>query len=190
MLGTIDSSGDSDFYKFWLNQGQSTTLDATGLNGNVGLGLFDGNGNLLALPSGATYTGPIDLGGGFSGATSQLTLNGNANISGSNLDLTDGGYSEAGSAFTRTAVDTASFQTSFDFQVQATLHLSRSPTGSPSRSRGTVPRPWEMAAAISATAGSATASPSSSTIITMPEKETTRPGCSRTVRIPTSRRST
>ena len=118
VLGTIDSSGDSDFYKFWLNQGQSTTLDATGLNGNVGLGLFDANGNLLALPSGATFAGPIDLSGGFSGATSQLVLNGNANFSGSDLDLTDGGFSEAGSAFTNKAFDTAAFKTSFDFQVK------------------------------------------------------------------------
>ncbi len=83
------------------------------------MGLYDGNGDLLALPSGATYAGPIDLGGGFSNALGQLTLNGNANISGSNLDLTDGGYSEAGSAFTTNAIDTASFQTSFDFQVQS-----------------------------------------------------------------------
>ena len=30
VLGTIDASGDNDFYKFWLNAGQSTTLDATG----------------------------------------------------------------------------------------------------------------------------------------------------------------
>ena len=58
MLGTIDSSGDTDFYEFWLNAGQSTTLAATGPNGNVGLGLFDANGNLLTLPSGATSPGP------------------------------------------------------------------------------------------------------------------------------------
>ena len=90
------------------------------MNGNVSLGLFDGNGDLLALPNGATFAGPLDLSGGFTGATSQLTLNGNANISGSNLDLTDGGYSEAGSAFSNKAVDTASFQTSFDFQVEET----------------------------------------------------------------------
>ena len=118
VLGTIDSNSDTDYYKFYLNAGQSTTLDATGLNGNVGLGLYDGNGNLLALPPGAALSGgPVNLSGGFSSASSLLTLNGNASISGSNLDLTNGGYSEQGSAFTNTTLDAASFSTSFDFQV-------------------------------------------------------------------------
>jgi Legume lectin domain/SdrD B-like domain/Bacterial pre-peptidase C-terminal domain/Bacterial Ig-like domain len=121
VLGTTDSAGDSDFYKFWLNSGQSTTLALQGLNGNIALGLFDGSGNLLALPSGATLNSGLDLSGGFSGATSQLTLNGNANLSGSNLDLTDGGFSEAGSAFTKSAVNVTAFQTSFNFQVAASL---------------------------------------------------------------------
>ena len=189
VLGTIDSSGDTDFYKFWLNQGQSTTLDATGLNGNIGLGLYDASGDLLALPSGATYAGPVDLSGGFSNALGQLTLNGNANISGSDLDLTDGGYGEAGSAFTTNAIDTASFRPASISRLRKPTP-TRSPTGSPSRSRGTIPRPWAVAAAASATTRSATASASSSTIITMPEKEPIRRDCSRTVRILTYRRST
>ena len=75
VIGTIDSLADVDYYKFWLNAGQSTTLAAAGLNGGVGLGLFDASGNLLALPSGASLSGAVDLGGGFSGATSQVTLN-------------------------------------------------------------------------------------------------------------------
>ncbi len=120
VLGTIDPAADSDLYKFFLNAGQSATLATAGLNGSVSLGLLDGSGNLLALPDGASLVGPVNLSGGFAGATSQLTLNGNANLSGSNLDLTDGNFSEAGSAFTNNALDVASFQTSFNFQVLET----------------------------------------------------------------------
>ena len=51
------------YYKFFLNAGQSTTLAAAGLNGGqVSLGLFDGSGNLLALPSQAPLcVGPLDF---------------------------------------------------------------------------------------------------------------------------------
>jgi len=118
VLGTIDPSSDTDFYKFYLNAGQSTTLAAAGLNsGAVGLGFFDSSGNLLALPAGATGQGSIDLGGGFAGAGSVLTVNGSAQISGSNLELTDGGYSEAGSAFNSNQVYIGNFSTSFNFQI-------------------------------------------------------------------------
>ncbi len=120
VLGTIDSSGDSDYYKFYLNAGQSTTLAAQGLNGDVSLGLLDGSGDILALPTGASYSDGVNLGGGFSGPIG-MTLNGNANISGTSLDLTDGNYSEAGSAFTNSVLNVGSFTTSFDFQVLQTL---------------------------------------------------------------------
>ncbi len=119
VLGTIDPAGDSDYYKFYLNAGQSTTLAAQGLTGDVSLGLLDGAGNVLALPSGASYSDGINLGGGFGGANG-MTLNGFANISGSNLDLLDGNFSEAGSAFTSSALNISSFETSFNFQVLET----------------------------------------------------------------------
>src|SRR5262249_40945372 len=78
VLGTIDPAADPDFYKFYLNAGQSTTLAASGLNGGqAALGLFDSSGNLLALPQGASLSsGPLDFGSGFGGAGSQLALNG------------------------------------------------------------------------------------------------------------------
>ena len=121
VLGTIDSTANSDYYKFYLNAGQSTTLAAQGLDGNVALGLLDGSGNLLALPNGASLNQSINLGGGFSGPNG-MTLNGFANISGSNLDLTDGGFGEAGSAFTNNTLDVGGFTTSFDFQVTSTTN--------------------------------------------------------------------
>ena len=89
----------------------------------MSLGLFDSAAICWRSGKDAALLGPLNFGGGFHGASSLLTLNGFANISGSNLDLTDGGFSEAGSAFSKNALDVASFKTSFDFQI----NLSTSP---------------------------------------------------------------
>src|SRR5262249_42873887 len=51
------------------------------------------------------------------GSTAGLTLNGSTKVSGTRLRLTDGGKSEAGSAFTSSRVGIAQFATSFDFQI-------------------------------------------------------------------------
>ena len=48
----------SDFYKFYLNAGQSASLAAQGLNNPVSLGLLDGNGNVLTVAAGASAKGP------------------------------------------------------------------------------------------------------------------------------------
>jgi methionine-rich copper-binding protein CopC len=108
----------TDYYKFWLNAGQSASLVATGQNGGqASLGLFDGSGNLLALPNGASLIGPINLGSGFASAGSTITTNGNAYINGSNLELTDGYWGEAGSAFSSQKLYVGNFTTSFNFQL-------------------------------------------------------------------------
>ncbi len=57
----------------------------------------------------------IDDSSGFT--ASGLTLNGSAQMSGSALSLTDGGQSEAGSAFTTAPVNVTSFHTSFTMQL-------------------------------------------------------------------------
>ena len=46
-----------------------------------------------------------------------MTVNGSATINGSNLQLTDGGYYEGGSAFSDSPRDVSQFSTSFDFQL-------------------------------------------------------------------------
>jgi hypothetical protein len=46
-----------------------------------------------------------------------LTLNGSAKVNGNNLQLTDGGTTEAGSAFSSTRVSVAHFTTNFSFQL-------------------------------------------------------------------------
>jgi fibronectin type 3 domain-containing protein len=73
-----------------------------------------------AVVSAVAQTPPagINFGSGFAGATG-LTLNGGAMISGSNLQLTDGGGTEARSAFDNTAQAIGSFSTQFTFQITA-----------------------------------------------------------------------
>lgn len=61
-------------------------------------------------------SGGINFGSGFAGATG-ITLNGGATISGSNLQLTDGGGTEARSAFDNTPQTITTFSTQFTFQI-------------------------------------------------------------------------
>jgi Bacterial lectin/Chitobiase/beta-hexosaminidase C-terminal domain len=58
----------------------------------------------------------INFGGGFAGATT-LTLNGGAIINGSRLRLTDGGVTEARSAFFASQINIQSFTNDFSFQL-------------------------------------------------------------------------
>ena len=57
----------------------------------------------------------INFGTGFS--STGLTLNGSATLNGTRLRLTDGGDTEAGSAFYRTRVSVTNFTTDFSFQL-------------------------------------------------------------------------
>jgi sugar lactone lactonase YvrE len=58
----------------------------------------------------------INFGGGFT-STTGMQLNGSAKKSSSNLELTDGGDYEAGSAYWNTPVNIQSFTTNFTFQL-------------------------------------------------------------------------
>ena len=74
--------------------------------------------NNSAVASG-TYTissgGGINYGGGFS--ATGLTLNGKSIINGTRLRLTDGGGTEAGTAFFTTPINIQNFTTDFSFQL-------------------------------------------------------------------------
>jgi fibronectin type 3 domain-containing protein len=59
----------------------------------------------------------LDFSGGFAGSTSDLTLNGSAAVNGNDLELTDGGGNEAGSAFSTSLVDVTRFTSQFTFQI-------------------------------------------------------------------------
>lgn len=67
---------------------------------------------VYTISSGSTV---INYGSGFT--TSGLTFNGSAKLNGTRLRLTDGGGSEAGSAFYNTAVNVQSFSSDFTFQL-------------------------------------------------------------------------
>jgi hypothetical protein len=67
---------------------------------------------IYTISSGTT---PINYGAGFT--SSGLQLNGKTTVNGSRLRLTDGGASEASSAFFTTAVSVQSFTTDFSFQL-------------------------------------------------------------------------
>jgi fibronectin type 3 domain-containing protein len=69
-----------------------------------------------AQTTSGTGTG-LDFSSGFASASSLLTLNGSAKISGSLLQLTDGHASEAGSAFSVSKFNIGRFTTQFDFQL-------------------------------------------------------------------------
>jgi Legume lectin domain/FG-GAP-like repeat len=63
-----------------------------------------------------TGTG-LDFAGGFAGSGSTLQLNGGVSVVGAVLQLTNGGFSEAGSAFAKVPVNIQSFTTDFTFQI-------------------------------------------------------------------------
>ncbi len=69
-----------------------------------------------AIASGQAPANVVDFGKGFTGARSSLQLNGNTGLDGTRLQLTNGGLSEAGSAFTDAPVNIQQFTTYFTFQ--------------------------------------------------------------------------
>jgi hypothetical protein len=68
----------------------------------------------------ATYTiqsNGINFGGGFAASSGQVALNGSAQLSGSSLQLTNGGIGQEGTAWFATPVNVQSFTTNFTFQL-------------------------------------------------------------------------
>ncbi len=87
-------------------------------NGSVEI--VDGSGNVLnttSLQGFGQATATIDFGQGFGQAQGELQLNGSPSLAGSALQLTNGGKSEASSAFYPTPVNVQSFTTDFTFQL-------------------------------------------------------------------------
>ncbi len=80
---------------------------------NTGGGESANSSQVSATPTSGTT--PINYGSGFTGTG--LQLNGKAALNGTRLRLTDGGASEASSAFFSTGVNVQSFSTSFSFQL-------------------------------------------------------------------------
>jgi CSLREA domain-containing protein len=94
-------------------------VDDTG-NGIVkAIGFANGESSVVATATYTYPTGPgctlLDYSSGFTSAS--LTLNGGATVQGSVLQLTDGGFYEARSAFYSTLVPVTEFITDFQFQL-------------------------------------------------------------------------
>ena len=66
---------------------------------------------------GLTPDGAFDFSSGFAQDQAALQFNGNAALSGTSIELTDGGTNEAGSAYYGTPVNIQTFTTDFNFQL-------------------------------------------------------------------------
>ena len=71
----------------------------------------------VGSPGGLAPNQPFDFSSGFVPDQDVLQLNGNASLAGNSLELTNGGVSEASSAFYASPVNIQSFTTDFTFQL-------------------------------------------------------------------------
>ncbi len=99
-----------------IASGGSFTLTSSATVTAIASASGDTNSSLATAAYTITSPPPVNFGSGFSGETT-LTLNGSAKLNGTRLRLTDGGASEAGSAFFSTAVNVQSFTNTFTFQL-------------------------------------------------------------------------
>jgi hypothetical protein len=126
-VSITDSTGGSTIY--YTTNGNTPTTSSTKYTGSFTLtssvtvkaiAAASGftNSAVASTPYTVTPVGTptINFGSGFSGETA-LTLNGGATISGTRLRITDGGGTEARSAFYTTPVNIAQFTTDFSFQL-------------------------------------------------------------------------
>jgi fibronectin type 3 domain-containing protein len=122
-----------NIYRSTSPGGEGNTPLQTGLTGNsftdtglsggttyyyevtaVGVG---GEGPMSTEVSATPPQPNLNFSGGFAGASGQLSVNGSAKINGSFLQVTNGGASEAGSAFSKSPLDITRFTTQFSFQL-------------------------------------------------------------------------
>jgi hypothetical protein len=106
---TIASRTTTGYTDTGVSNGTTYYYVVTAVNGG---GESGNSSQVSATPQAGTT--PINYGSGFT--STGLQLNGKATLNGTRLRLTDGGTSEASSAFFSTAVNVQSFSTSFSFQ--------------------------------------------------------------------------
>ena len=71
----------------------------------------------VGMPGGLATDQAFDFSSGFAQDQDSLQFNGNAALSGTSIELTDGGTNEAGSAYYATPVNVQTFTTDFTFQL-------------------------------------------------------------------------
>ena len=110
-IGSVGSSGNS-FKVVGLTPNTTYSFRVRAYN-SVGT---SGYTNVASATTANTTTVP-NYSGGFASSAGQLQLNGAAKLSGSSLEITDGGGGEDSSAFTTSAVSVLGFTTTFAFQL-------------------------------------------------------------------------
>ena len=111
--------------------------------------IFQGLAAVLMLAPAIVCASPVlDFPAGFAGSASILNFNGSAQISGTKARITDGGFLEVGSIWSKNQVDIRKFSCQFTFQITSpteagfTFAIQRSGntvTGYPYESLGFTP---------------------------------------------------
>jgi Legume lectin domain/Bacterial Ig-like domain (group 3) len=115
ILGTasLNSSGIASLTTSSFATGSNSITASYGGDSNDSNSLSRAVDVIVTASSSAT----VNFGSGFAQSASQIKLNGNAAISGSSLQLANGGLNQAGSAFYATPLNIAAFTTDFRFQL-------------------------------------------------------------------------
>jgi len=112
-VGTAGAgAGASSYPVTGLQPGSTYDFEVDAFN-SVGTSAFT---NVVSATT-TNLAASVNLPNGFASAASQLQINGNAQINGSDLELTDGNGGEASSAFTKGTMSVDGFNTSFQFQL-------------------------------------------------------------------------
>jgi fibronectin type 3 domain-containing protein len=106
------SAGTTTYTVGGLQTSRTYTFRMRAFN-NIGNSGYSDNASATTTNQAPT----LDFSNGFAGSATLLTFNGKTQVNGTALELTDGGFSEAASAFSTNKVNVASFSTQFGFQI-------------------------------------------------------------------------
>ncbi len=113
-----------NIYRSTIPGGQGSTPLYTGITGTSIIDTTASSGTtyyyyVTAVNANSTLASPLPSESATSAVGTSLSVNGNATINASGIQVTDGGLGETGSAFTNTAVDVTNFTSQFTLQLTA-----------------------------------------------------------------------